>query len=211
MLRISNYCGVQLILAATELEDAQAGSLAGEVGPDAPAVVQHNCEMLCNNQPASGGHCFHVALEFPPKNAISQTRDDVEWAQLWNGHSPQVWTGLRGYIQPKLSWCCGAGWVLWWHCSGTGGKEDGLWQPPAAVGPPCILQHGNRDGGTPEGVPVRCPSSIQEIVLRGALKPAALPFGLRSSAGTGSSSVCWGCRRGFQFQGCVWNKAQHRP
>lgn len=74
--------------------------------------------------------------------------------------------------------------ALFGFCGGTAGKEDGFWQPPAAVGPsgaPCVLQHGNRDGGTPEGAPVRCPS-IQEIVLRGALEPAVLPFGLRSSA-----------------------------
>lgn len=102
------------------------------------------CGMLCNNQPASGGPCLHVALQFPPKNAISQTRDDMEWTQLW--------AGAQGLHPAKAA-------LVFWHCLGSVVAlqvKRMFWQPPAAVGPsgpPCTLQHGNRDGGTPEDVP----------------------------------------------------------
>lgn len=199
MLCLYNYCSVQLILTGTELEDAQASSLAGGVWSDAPALsTAERCfEMLCSSQPACGGHCFHVALELSPKNAISQTRDDMEWTQLW--------TGAQGLHPAKAV-------SVFWHCLGSvvalqghWGVKRVFWQPPGAIGPsgpPCILQHGSRHGGTPEGVPA-C-----RRLASGSSESCSAAIG----AGTGTSSMgwvsCWGCRRGFQFRGHVWNKAQ---
>lgn len=114
--------------------------------------LQHGCEMLCNNQPA----VVHVSLEFQLKNVVSQTRGEVELgvAMHWGpgARSSQSCVGVLDTI-----------FLLWWHCSGTGGYRGCSWQPPAAVGPSgisaCILRHKHRDGGTSERAPIRCPST----------------------------------------------------
>lgn len=120
-----------------------------------------------------------MGLKFPSKNAISQARDDMGWTQLQSG--------LRGYIQPKLSGCSGTVWVLWWHCSGMGGEGDVLaassscWTFWSSMHPTAWEQAWWDFRG--------CSCQVcqnQKIVLRGALEPAVLPFGLRTSAGTQS-------------------------
>lgn len=182
MLCLYNYCSVQLILTATELEDAQASSLAGGVWSDAPALsTAERCfEMLCSSQPACGGHCFHVALELSPKNAISQTRDDMEWTQLWIGAQ-----GLHPAKAVSVFWhCLGSVVALQGHC----GVKRVFWQPPGAIGPsgpPCILHMGAGMVG------LQRVSQHAEDWPLGALKAAVLPLGL------GLAPAAWaGCQAG---------------
>lgn len=149
--------------------------------------------MLCNNQPACAGHCSHVALEFPPKNVISQSRDDVEW--------PQLWIGAQGLHSAKAG-------LVFWHCLGSvvalqwdWKLKRVFWQPPAALG------HSGSSYSTGTGM-----VGLQKVFLSGV--PAASRLSSEESChlqcchlgqgpvlGLAAAASCAGCRAGAAGEG----------
>lgn len=109
-----------------------------------------------------------------------------------NGHSCGL--GLRGFIQPKLSGCSGC---LFWFCGGIAVglevKEDVLAASSNCWTFWCICMHPPARGQgwwDSRGCSYEVSQHPEDCPQRNT-EPAALPFGPRSSAGSGTSRVCW--------------------